>query len=48
MRRIMGKTDQERKEIYAIPAWVALRWFIVCLFRGPKRADKYIRPQDRA
>ena len=30
-----------------IPFWVALRWLIVVIFRGPEIADKYIRPQDR-
>lgn len=35
------------KSIHAIPLWVALRYMIVLIFRGPARAEKYIRPQDR-
>lgn len=41
-------SHQERREIRAVPFWVALRWMVVMLIRGPKYADKYIRPQDRA
>lgn len=41
-------TDRElSRKIHAIPLWVALRWFVVALFRGPERAERYIRPQDR-
>lgn len=41
-------TPTERREVHAIPTWVALRWIFVALVRGPEYAERYIRPQDRA
>jgi len=55
-KRIMGKTDQERREIYAIPLWVALRWLFMLLFYqiryrdtliALQKADRFIRSEDR-
>lgn len=40
--------ERERREIHAIPFWVAFRWMVVMLFRGPKYAERFIRPEDRA
>jgi hypothetical protein len=35
------------KAIHKIPFLVALRWMIVLIFRGPERAERYIREEDR-
>lgn len=40
-------SKEERREIHKIPLWVALRWMIVCIVRGPEYAERYIRDQDR-
>lgn len=55
-KRILGKTEQERREIYAIPLWVALRWLFMLLFYlvryrsadlALQKADRFIRDEDR-
>lgn len=44
---ILGKTEEERKQIYAIPLWVALRWLLAVIFLGSNQAERYIRSEDR-
>jgi hypothetical protein len=43
----MTPLRDELRDVRRVPLWVAVRWLVACVVRGPVYAERFIRPEDR-